>query len=181
MTLAADLPALVDELQLLRQAAEVATALGGDDHQVLDPYTKLARQVDAGLDRHHFAGLEHVLGALRDARLLVDLDADPVAEPVAEALAVTGGGDPLTGDAVDVLGLDAGRNGLERGFLRLVHGLVDGAGGLAGIAGGKGAGAIGAVAVQLRAHVEDDQLGAADLALARLGVRKGPVGAGGDD
>ena len=76
----------------------------GDDDQVLDPHAELARQVDAGLDRHHFAGREHVLGALRDARLLVHLEPDAVAEPVAEALAVAGGADQLAGDRVDVLG-----------------------------------------------------------------------------
>ncbi len=65
-------------------------AVLGDDDEVLDPHPELARQVDAGLDRHHFAGREHVLGALREPRRLVHLEADPVAEPVAEALAVAG-------------------------------------------------------------------------------------------
>ena len=89
--------ALIDELELFRQAAEVAVAVVGDDDQVLDPDAELARQVDAGLDRHHFAGREHVLGARRDARPLVDLEADAVAEPVAEALAVAGGVDRARG------------------------------------------------------------------------------------
>src|SRR5207253_1048472 len=52
---------------------------------------------------------------------------------------------------------------------------------LAGLAGGEGAGAVGAVAVQLRSHVEDDELAATDRPLARLGVREGAVGTGGDD
>ena len=59
--------------------------------------------------------------------------------------------------------------------------LVDRPRGLARLAGGEGASAVGAVAIQLRAHVEDDQLASTDLALARLGVRQSAVGAGGDD
>ena len=83
-------------------------ALVGDDDQVLDPDAELARQVDARLDRHHFPRRQGVLGALREARPLVDLEPDPVAEAVAEAVAVAGGLDQLAGGGVDRLALDAG-------------------------------------------------------------------------
>ena len=53
--------ALVDDLEVFRQAAEVVVAVGGDHDQVLDPDPELARQVDAGLDRHHFPDREDVL------------------------------------------------------------------------------------------------------------------------
>src|SRR6478609_364861 len=49
------------------------------------------------------------------------------------------------------------------------------------LAGSEGASAVGAVAVELCPHVEDDQLATADLSLARLGVRKGAVRPGGND
>ena len=67
---------LIDELHLLGQAAEIAVALGGDDHQVLDPHTQAAAEVDAGLDRDDFVGGERVLGALREPWGLVNLEAD---------------------------------------------------------------------------------------------------------
>ena len=85
----------------------------GDDDEILDPHSQLAGNVDPRLDRHHLAGLEHVLGAVRDARRLVDLEADTVAEPVAEALAVAGLLDDLAGDGVDRLTALAGRDRLE--------------------------------------------------------------------
>src|SRR6187402_3694907 len=182
MRFAADLPArLLDQLQLLGEAAEIAITVGIDDDQVLDPHPELARQVDPGLDRHHFAGREHVLGALRDAGLLVDLQPYAVPEAVAEALAVPSGGDQLAGDPVDVLGLGAGPNRGKRRRLRFVHGLVDHTGGLAWLASCEGPGAVRAVAVELGAHVEDDQLAQADLALAGLGVGQRAIGAGRDD
>ena len=70
----------------------------GDDDQVLDPHPELAGQVDAGLDRDDFARGEHVVGALREPRPLVHLEADAVAERVAEVLAVAGVVDHLAGD-----------------------------------------------------------------------------------
>src|ERR1044072_2276092 len=82
---------LLDQLQLLGQAAEVATAILFDHDQVLDPNAELARQADAGLDRHHLTHPQRVLRARRDVRRLVHLEPDAVAEPVAEALAVPGG------------------------------------------------------------------------------------------
>src|SRR5680860_32970 len=84
---------LLDQLQILGQTAEIATAVLGDDDEILDPHAELTGQVDARLNRHHFAGGEHVLRARREARLLVHLEPDAVAEAVAEALAVPGGGD----------------------------------------------------------------------------------------
>ena len=117
----------------------------------------------------------------RDARPLVDLEADAVAEAVAEALAVPGGLDDLAGDLVERLAPDPRPDRVQRGLLGLADDLVDLARRLARVADGEGAGAVGAVAVELRPHVEDDQLAAADLVLARLGVRQGAVGPGGDD
>ena len=87
---------------------QVPAAVLGDDDEVLDPHAELARQVDARLDGDDFAGREHVVGARREARPLVDLEADAVAEPVAEVLAVAGLLDHLAGDRVDVLAVDPG-------------------------------------------------------------------------
>src|SRR5881394_413174 len=109
------------------------------------------------------------------------LEANAVSQAMAEAIAMTGCGNQLASNAVEGLPANPGGNGVERCGLRRPHRLVDVAGALAWLANSEGARAIRAVAVQLRAHVEDDQLAAADLALAGLGVRQGAVWAGGDD
>ncbi len=49
---------------------------------------KLPGHVDARLDRDDLVGLEHVVGALGQARRLVDLEPDAVTETVAEVVAV---------------------------------------------------------------------------------------------
>src|ERR1700730_12301755 len=62
-----------DGQQILRQAREdLAAALGHDD-QVLDPHAEAPGYVHPGLDRNHVAGVQPVLGALRESRALVDL------------------------------------------------------------------------------------------------------------
>ncbi len=104
-----------------------------------------------------------------------------MAEAVAEVLAVAGLVDHLAGGGVDVFALLAGADRLERRLLGGEHGLVDAPAFLARIAGRVGAGAIGAVAVDLGAHVEDDQLAFGDDPVAGLGVGLGAVRAGGDD
>src|SRR5213592_976880 len=109
------------------------------------------------------------------------LEPDPVAEPVTEMLAVPGRGDEVPGDRVDRLPLRPGVDPGERRLLRLAHDLVDLARAFARLAGGEGASAVGAIAIKLRPHVEDDQLPGADRPLARLGMRQGAVGPGGDD
>src|SRR6476620_3944152 len=171
----------VDYLELFRQRAEIAEAAVGYDDQVLDPYPELPRQVDARLDGDDFSRREEVVGALREARALVHLEPDPVAEGVPESLAVAGLVDDLAGGGVGVLPFDPGADRLQGRGLGAADDLVDRSALLAGVAGGEGAGAVRAVAVELGAHGEDDELAAADLALARLGVRQSAVGAGGDD
>src|SRR6476659_2330970 len=114
-----------DELELFRQRAEVAQPVLADDDQVLDPDAKAARQVDAGLDGGDLPRGEDVVGALREPRALVDLEADPVPERVAEVLAVPGAVDHPAGSAVDVLALDPGGDRLQPGLLGLPHHLVD--------------------------------------------------------
>ena len=103
----------------LGQRGEDLAAVLGDHHQVLDPDPELARQVDAGLDGDDVAGAQLVLGALRQPRRLVDLEADAVTETVAELLAVAGGVDHRAGDGVDLAAAGPGPDGLEAGQLGL--------------------------------------------------------------
>src|SRR5438046_1844370 len=69
----------------LRRAGEVAAAGRLDDDHVLDADGSPAQIVEARLDRHHVAGLEWVVETA-DARQLVDVETDPVARPMEEAL-----------------------------------------------------------------------------------------------
>src|SRR5881396_1495872 len=103
----------------------------------------------------------------------MDLQADAMTEPVTEVLAVLRRRDQVTGGGVRLLGALARRDRAESRSLSFADQLVDLARGAARLPDREGARAIRAVAVQLAAHVEHNELALADLALPRLGVRKG--------
>src|SRR6187551_2391639 len=98
-----------------------------------------------------------------------------------ETFAMAGRLDRLTGDVVELLTTDPSGDRVKGVGLCRPHRLIDLSAALAGLTDGEGAGAIRAIAVEHRAHVEDDQLAVADLMLARLGVGQRPIRAGGDD
>src|SRR5206468_9228484 len=56
-------------------------------HDVLDPDPEPAREVDARLDAERVPGLEALMVARDQVRLLVGLEPDPVPEPVDERVA----------------------------------------------------------------------------------------------
>ena len=103
------------------------------------------------------------------------LQADPMAGPVAESFSVARLGDHPARDRVDFLAARARPDRIERRLLGPEDQLIELAGLVAGIAGRVGPGAVRAVPVELRAHIEDDELTRSDLALAGLGVRQRPV------
>ena len=150
-------------------------AVLGDDDEVLDPDAEAAGDVDAGLDRDDVAGAEHVVGALAEARRLVDLEADAVAEAVAELVAVAAVADDRPRDLVGGGSRHAGADRLQRLALGVADELVDLARLALDLADGERPRAIRAVAVDLRAHVEDDEVPGADLALGRQRVGKRAV------
>ena len=110
----ADAPS-ADDPQILRERAEIAVAVLGDDDEVLDAHAEPLRHVDAGLDRHHVAREQLVLGARAEARPLVDLDPDAVADAVAELVAVAGIGDRLARRGVHRRGRPRGCDRVQRG------------------------------------------------------------------
>ena len=111
----------------------------------------------------------------------MDLQPHPVPEPVAELLAVAAVGDRLAGHGVDLACARAGVHGLERALLRGEHERVDLGGAAVERPGGKGPRAVRAVALDDAPEVDDHQrVGRNDL-VARARVRKGAVGAAGDD
>src|SRR5574340_1002405 len=86
--------------QLLGKGRQQFDALVAYDRQILDPDAARTLQVDPRLDRDDVAGGEDV-GRLRgQSRRLVHLEADTVAEAVAELLAEPGLGDRLPREQV---------------------------------------------------------------------------------
>ena len=101
----------------------------------------------------------------------MDLEAHAVPEPVAEPLAVTGRGDPLACERVD---LRAGRPGpdlVEGRNLSLEHEVVHLRGVIRERTGRERPGAVRAVAVDHAPQVDDHQLTRADQTAVRLRVR----------
>src|SRR5579885_3168322 len=72
--------------QVVRVPRQVLGAARGDEEEVLEPHAAEAGPVEAGLGGDDVARAQGVLRRQPEARLLVDLEADAVAEPVEEAL-----------------------------------------------------------------------------------------------
>src|SRR6202034_2616229 len=96
--------------------------------------------------------------AVPDARGLVDLEADPMAESMAEVVPVTGGGDQVAGRRVDRARVRAGSGRLDPGPLRRGHKLVDLPLPGRGLAERHGPGHVRVVAVVAGAAVDRDQV-----------------------
>src|SRR5687767_10978869 len=123
----------------LRQPGEHLVAVRGHDDEVLDPHPDVTGQVDARLDGYDVPGGERALGARGQARLPVDLKADPVPKPVAEVIPVPRLGDQRARGGVDILALGARRDGRGRLGLRALDEVVDLPGAAVDGAGGEGA------------------------------------------
>ena len=120
--------------------------------------------VDPGLDGDDHARRQRGVALLGQPRPLVDVEPDPVAQPVAEVLGVAGGVDDRAGDGVDLAPGGAGAHGRQRRLLSLEDELVDLAVARVEVTRRVGARAVGGVAVELRAPVDDDQRARRDLA-----------------
>src|ERR671915_2246292 len=83
----------LDDVELRRGRVEALDAGLGADHDVLDPRAPAVGDVDPGLHAEGVARLERLWVGGDDVRLLVDLQADPVAGAMDERLAVARVGD----------------------------------------------------------------------------------------
>src|SRR5262249_14442086 len=110
---------LADLDQVLAEVREVVDAAVGDNDVVLDPDPAEAFEIDARLDRDDVPEREKVRPFLAHARSLVDLQADAVTEPVAEAARELRRVDDLACCAIGVDAGETGANRLERGGLRI--------------------------------------------------------------
>ena len=142
---------------------DLSTALGDEDI-VLDADAKLAREVDAGLDRDDLAGLQSAFRFFFEEGDLVDFEAEAVPGAVAvdgQAAfpnCVSGGGIDF-----DQLGSCFGRS--YRGGLCLLYGLIGPAVGGNRLAEGEGSRDIAAVSVESGSEVDQDGIPLAEPSL----------------
>src|SRR5438309_2324406 len=92
-----DRPGSTDDGQLAGRLVEPLRAALGGHHDVFDAGAAAAREVDPRLDREGVAGRQRGGVAGHEVGVLVLLEADAVARPVDEEVAVTGGGDDRPG------------------------------------------------------------------------------------
>ena len=133
-----------------------------------------------GSTRHDAVAHQHRVDALAHDGQLVDVEPDAVSEPVlerAEAAVV----DDLCGQVVDAASLDARMDRGERLRLRVLRDRVGALELVLDRAGRERARAVGAVAVHLRARVDDDELVRLDAPVGRMVVRDRAVRAAPDD
>ena len=159
---------------------EVAAAVLGDDDHILNAHAALAGDVDARLHRDDHARRADRVVESREARPLVDLEADAVAEAVAERARVRRL-DDVARDLVDVAAAHARVHRVDRGELRLQDRVVDRLLLVAHMAERHGARHVGMVALEHRARVHRDEVALLDDRIARDAVALGAVAAGDDD
>src|SRR5438067_1876470 len=73
--------------QLVREVRQRLAAAAGDEREVLEPHAAIALSVGARLERDDVAGDQLVVAGAAEARVLVHVQADAVAETVEEAVA----------------------------------------------------------------------------------------------
>src|SRR5579864_1090352 len=103
---------------------EVLDPLLGDDYVVLDADAELAADVDPRLDGDDVAGDEDVDGLGREAWILVDVEAEAVAEPVPHCTVEIARVDDRARERVRFDAREAGADSTERRVLCRVYDLV---------------------------------------------------------
>src|SRR2546423_4818323 len=157
-----------------------ALGLRPDHQRVLDADAAPARQIDPGFDGDRSAIIQCTRQTGAQTRVLVDLQADAVAEAVAAELAEAGAGDDGARGGGHVRARHPRRQRLPAGLLRGEHQVVDldlpvGP----GPADHEGAGHVGMIALIHRPEVDLQELALADPPLPGPVVRHRRVRAGG--
>ena len=143
-----------------------------DDHEVLDPDSAQAGVVDPGLDRADpVSAAQHVVALGAQARELVHLQPEAMAQPVAEEVSEALGRDQVARDRVHLAAARARPYRLERRQLCAQADVVRARQLVRQIARREGARAVRAVVAELRRRVDDDRLTPLDHPVARAGVR----------
>src|SRR3954447_26843602 len=172
---------LADRDQVLAEPGEVVDAVGRHHDVVLDPDAGTPLEIDPRLDRDDVARRQRVGRLRRHPRRLMHLEAETVAETVAECPCERRLVDDAACRSVGVDAGDPGADRVERRLLcrehdrvRLLHDTVD-------RTGHEGARVIGGVAVDDAPGVDDNGLACADLAIGRACVRARRLRPGRDD
>src|SRR5581483_8476495 len=170
------------ELKLLRRPGQNLRAAIGQDDEVFDANAPEPREIHAWLDAEYHPRLEgHIAAGTRDPWRLVDLQSDPVSEPMDEFVPVTGVADHTACDGVD---LGAGHARLHA-LLRLKLRVENDAPNLAQLVGrrldAEGPRHVGTVSPKPRANVEEHQLVRANRSIGWDRVRDPRVRAGDRD
>jgi hypothetical protein len=163
----------VNRRQLLGEGGQHLAALLRDDDDILDANPRHPAEVDPGFDGDDVAGSEHVVGFRPQGGRLVDEEADAVTEAVPEVLAVACVADRHPGGNVHIPPRATRTHRIETGLLRSAHELVDVAQRLRDLPDGERPGAVGAVAVELGAGVDEHEVAVLDDAVAGFAVRAG--------
>ena len=100
----------------MRRVVQSFTAVVGDGDDILDADAELAVEIDARFDGKHHPRFERLVVPFDDVRWLVHLQAETVARPVDELLAVAGSLDDLPGRGVDLVCTDSRFDGVDAGL-----------------------------------------------------------------
>src|SRR5581483_8138532 len=91
------------QLEFFRRGTQYLGTLICQQHEILDSYTTVSRNVDAWLDAEHHARFENVdPSRRRNPGRLVDLESDSVAKSVHELLPVAARGDHIARQGIYV-------------------------------------------------------------------------------
>ena len=111
----------------------------------------------------------------------MDLQADAVPQPMDELVAVSGSGDDIAGEIIDLFPDHSTANTRQYGVLRVQHDIVNRLERESGIAEADRARQVGGVPLPERAHIDDNRLSREDLPRASRVMRSRGVRTGGDD
>ena len=155
------------------KAREDCRAVRTEEHVVLDPHAAPPRPIDPRLDRHHRALGQRALGRARQPRSFVHLQAEPVAEAVAEQVPVAA---LLNVVARDGVGIPARHSGSDarapRSRWRLRTTSYTSRCSSVGAADDERARHVGTVPARFRTEVEQQEVAVLDAATRRTRVRK---------
>jgi len=150
---------------VIRSVQWFSQAVVAEDRDVFDADAESARDVDAGLDRKCHPGLEPLLVAAHQVRVLVPIEADAVTSAVDEALAVAGLIDHAAGCGVDRCRGGARARGRIAGLLRSPNDVMNAANLIVDVgADMDGARDVGAIPLARPAEVEHDRVAVIDAA-----------------
>ena len=137
------------ERDLETRCEKLGSASGGDRHNVLAADAEFAGDVDAGFVGEGHPGFENGFAGVDEIGMLVDVEADAVADAMSEefvAGAVACGCDDGAGGIIHGAGEFSGAGGVESGVLGFADGFESALDFLAGLAKNAGARDVGAVA-----------------------------------